>query len=163
MNHPIDYYMNLAIVAANEAKKDGGVAIGAVLVEDLTGKVVASGGSIVGVTKDPTAHAEMNCIRSAAKRLGKDDLFDYTLYSTLEPCHMCLSAAAWARIPRVFFGAYRKDVDESLFDVIGNFSDEDEAARMNLREKVVMQVQGGILETECAKLLRGYRDQARHS
>lgn len=156
-------YMNQAIEAAKEAKTEGGVAIGAVLVEESTGKILSTGGSLVGVTKDPTAHAEVNCIRSAAKKLGTDDLYDYTLYSTLEPCHMCLSAAAWAKIPRVFFGAYRKDVDASLFDIMGNFSDEDEAARMNLRESLGMKVTGGVLEKECAGLLGQYHDLAKHS
>lgn len=156
-------YMTSAIKAAKEAKCEGGVSIGAVLVNDATGEVVASGGSIVGVTHDPTSHAEVNCIRAASKQLNSDDLFGYTLYSTLEPCHMCLSAAAWARIQNVYFGAYRKDVDETLFDIKGKFSDEQEAARMNLRENVQMEVIGGILEYECADLLGEYHDRAKHT
>ena len=157
-----DTYMQLAIVAAKEAKLEGGVAIGAVLVNQSSGEVASSGGSLVGVTKDPTAHAEVNCIRAAARKLGTDDLYGYTLYSTLEPCHMCLSAAAWAKIPRVFFGAYRKDVDENLFDIRGEFSDEQEAERMNLREEARMHVKGGILEAECSKLLVKYHERAKH-
>ena len=155
-------YMKLAISAAKDAQFEGGVAIGAVLVKESSGDVLSSGGSLVGVTKDPTSHAEINCIRTAAKILGTDDLFSYTLYSTLEPCHMCLSAAAWAKIPRVFFGAYRKDVDKNLFDIRGQFDDEQEAARMNLREKTSMQVKGGILEAECAELLSDYHEHAKH-
>lgn len=157
-----EYYMRLAIKAAQKAGDDGGVAIGAILIKESSSQIVATGGSIVGISKDPTAHAEVNCIRAASRLLKTDDLFDYTLFSTLEPCHMCLSAAAWARIPRIFFGAYRRDVDETLFDIKGNFSDEDEAKRMNLREKIDMQVQGGILEIECAKLLGDYHDPAKH-
>jgi tRNA(Arg) A34 adenosine deaminase TadA len=156
-------YMAAAIKAAEEAKSEGGVAIGAVLVDDATGSIVASGGSIVGVTHDPTSHAEVNCIRAASKQLNSDDLFGYTLYSTLEPCHMCLSAAAWARIQKVYFGAFRKDVDESLFDIKGKFSDEQEAAKMNLRENFQMQAHGGVLEAECAKLLGAYHDHSKHS
>jgi tRNA(Arg) A34 adenosine deaminase TadA len=76
---------------------------------------------------------------------------------------MCLSAAAWARIPEVYFGAYKKDVDPSLFDIKGDFSDEVEGGRMNLREKVSMKVQGGVLETECADLLVGYGDHSRQA
>ncbi|HUB94212.1 MAG TPA: nucleoside deaminase [Verrucomicrobiae bacterium] len=156
-------YMTAAIQAAEAAKSEGGVAIGAVLVDDTTGSIVASGGSIVGITHDPTSHAEVNCIRAASKRLNSDDLYGYTLYSTLEPCHMCLSAAAWARIQKVYFGAFRKDVDESLFDIKGKFSDEQEAARMNLRENFQMEVHGGVLEDACAKLLGTYHDRAKHS
>lgn len=161
--HQDQKYMHLAIQAAKRAQRDGGVAIGAVLVEDSTGNVIASGGSIVGVTHDPTAHAEVNCIREASKLLRSDDLNGYTLYSTLEPCHMCLSAAAWARIETVIFGAYRKDVDETLFDIKGKFSDEQEAKRLNLREQSKMECRGGVLEYDCAKLLGSYHELAKHA
>ena len=155
-------YMRAAIEAARHAERTGGVAIGAVLVDAASGEIVAAGGSMVGLAHDPTAHAEINAIRNAAKRLSSDDLYNLTLYSTLEPCHMCLSAAAWARIPRVYFGAYRKDVDGSLFDIMGDFSDEAEGGRMNLRERTHMQVKGGVCEAECAALLDAYHDGPRH-
>lgn len=155
-------YMRAALEVARHAERTGGVAIGAVLVDSSSGDIVAAGGSMVGLAHDPTAHAEINAIRNAAKRLKTDDLYSLTLYSTLEPCHMCLSAAAWARIPKVYFGAYRKDVDGSLFDVTGDFSDEAEGKRMNLRERTHMQVKGGVCEAECAELLVRYHDAPRH-
>jgi guanine deaminase len=155
-------YMNIAIEVANEAKVNGGVAIGAVLVDTISGSIVSTGASMVAVTHDPTAHAEINAIRKATEFLKTDDLFNFTLYSTLEPCHMCLSAAAWARIPRLFFGAYRKDVDETLFDIKGDFSDEKEGDKMNLRENIGMKVVGGILEDDCAKLLRSHHESPHH-
>jgi len=155
--------MQAAIEAARHAQKTGGVAIGAVLVDRHSGEIVAAGGSVVGLAHDPTAHAEINAIRNAAHRFETDDLYKYALFCTLEPCHMCLSAAAWARIPELYFGAYRGDVDESLFDIKGDFSDEAEGGRMNLREKLSMQVHGGILEEECAALLAGYHDSPHHS
>lgn len=160
---PNEVYMNAAIQAAIQSKQRGGVAIGAVLVNSTTGEIIATGGSQVGPTHDPTAHAEINAIRAAAHQLGTSDLFAFTLFSTLEPCHMCLSAAAWARIPRVFFGAYRKDVDETLFDIKGDFSDEQEGKRMNLRENLSMDVKGGVLETECAALLATYHELPKHA
>lgn len=155
--------MQAAIKAATQAKQQGGVSIGAVLVNNATGKIVTTGGSLVGVTHDPTSHAEVNCIRVASQKQQSDDLFGHTLYSTLEPCHMCLSAAAWARIGTVCFGAYRKDVDASLFDAHGVPGDEQEAAHMNLREDVTMQAIGGILEQQCAALLTGYHESFKHS
>lgn len=155
--------MNMAIQAAIQSKNSGGVAIGAVLVNNITGEVIATGGSQVGPTHDPTAHAEINAIRAAAQQLGTDDLFALTLFSTLEPCHMCLSAAAWARIPRVFFGAYRQDVDETLFDIKGDFSDEQEGKRMNLRENLSMSVTGGVLQNECSALLATYHELPKHA
>ena len=155
--------MKQAIEVAIKWNSDGGVAIGSVLVNSSTGQVVATGGSSVGPRKDPTAHAEINCIRDAATLLGTDDLYGLTLYSTLEPCHMCLSAAAWARISHLYFGAYRKDVDETLFDIKGDFSDENEGLRMNLRENISMVVKGGVLETVCAELLATYHELPKHT
>lgn len=155
--------MDLAIQEAKASQQHGGTAIGAVLVDNNSGEIVSTGRSTVKTSHDPTAHAEINAIRAAAKNISNDDLFGYTLYSTLEPCHMCLSAAAWARIPNLYFGAYRKDVDETLFDIKGQFSDELEAIRMNLRENLSMKVQGGILEKACAELLTSYYDSPRHS
>jgi len=146
-------YMRIAIEMAHASRKDGGAVIGAVLV-DTSGKVVATGESVVGPTHDPTAHAEVNAIRYASAERGDDDLRDMTLYSTLEPCHMCLSAAAWARIPLVVFGAYRKDVHhDSYFDMLGNTSDEAEAEKMNIHSHAHMVVKGGVLESECTDLL----------
>jgi len=158
-----DEYMNDAIEIAHRAKDNGGVAIGAVLVDSISGNIISTGGSMVAVTHDPTAHAEVMAIRRAAELLGTDDLFNFTLYSTLEPCHMCLSAAAWARIPRVYFGAYRKDVDETLFDIKGDFSDEEEGKRMNLRENVSMSVVGGVQEDACATLLASHYELPHHA
>lgn len=158
----LQHYMKLAIGEAHKASNLGGVAIGAILV-NAQGAVVGYGRSLVGVMHDPTAHAEINCIRNVCAALGSDDLYGMTLFSTLEPCHMCLSAAVWARITRVYFGAYRKDVDETLFDIKGDFSDEKEAARMNLRENEALQVKGGICEDECAALLIGYHERYKHT
>ncbi len=157
-----EWYMARAIEVAKHAEQTGGVAIGAVLVDRGSGEIVAAGGSVVGLAHDPTAHAEINAIRNAAARLETDDLYNLVLFGTLEPCHMCLSAAAWARITQVYFGAYRRDVDESLFDIKGDFSDETEGGRMNLREKTSMQVHGGVLEQQCAALLQHYHDSPHH-
>ncbi len=152
-----DGYMKLAIQAAQAAQKDGGIPIGAILVHTASGKVMATGESLVSATKDPTSHAEINCIRAACQQTGNDDLFDYTLYTTLEPCSMCLGAAAWARIANIYFGAYRKDVGPNLFDTI-HPDDESMASHMNLRSDAQMHVQGGILQQQCAALLANYQD-----
>lgn len=156
-------YMRLAIEAAKRAEQNGGVAIGAVLVHNSTGNVISTGGSVVGITHDPTSHAEINCIRAACRLVDSDDLYDYTLHSTLEPCSMCIGAAVWARIRKSIFGAYRKDVSESLFDVKGDYSVEQEASRMNLREDTQMAAQGGVLAAECADLLALYHDTPKHT
>lgn len=87
------------------------------------GAVVARGGEVVGEgwnrvveTGDPTAHAEVLAIRDAASRLGTHVLDGCVLYSSCEPCPMCLAAAYWARIPRVVFAASRDDASRAGFD-----------------------------------------------
>ena len=87
------------------------------------GAVVARGGEVVGEgwnrvveLGDPTAHAEVLALRDAAARLGTHVLEDCILYSSCEPCPMCLAAAYWARIPRVVFAASKEDAARAGFD-----------------------------------------------
>ena len=147
-------HMQRAVDIARRSKQDGGAAIGAVLVHNTTGEIVATGESLVRHTMDPSAHAETNCIRQACSQLQSLDLGDYSLYCTLEPCHMCLSCAAWAGLPAIYFGAYREDVDGALFEVGGDYSAEKLAANMQLPSGRTMTVTGGVLRQECASLLR---------
>ena len=78
--------------------------------------LVSKGTNIVTTTDDPTAHAEITAIRSACEKLGDFHLNDCTLYSTCEPCPMCLGAIYWARIDRVVYAASRDDAAEAGFD-----------------------------------------------
>ncbi|MDP2957456.1 MAG: nucleoside deaminase [Longimicrobiales bacterium] len=87
------------------------------------GSVVARGGEVVGEgwnrvieLGDPTAHAEVLAIRAAAARLGNHVLADCVLYTSCEPCPMCLAAAYWARIPRVVFAASKEDAAAAGFE-----------------------------------------------
>ena len=86
---------------------------GAVLVKD--GRAVARGHNRVVKTKDPTAHAEIVAIRRASKKLGRFDLSDCQIYSTCEPCPMCLAAIYWARIRRIYFGCAKEDATKIGF------------------------------------------------
>ncbi|MDT8391004.1 MAG: nucleoside deaminase [Lentisphaeria bacterium] len=103
--------INLAM--EHSAAGDGGP-FGAVVVCD--GEVVGRGWNAVTATPDPTAHAEIMAIRDAAKRLGTFDLSDCEIYSSCEPCPMCLCAIYWARIPRLMYGAGQADAAEAGFD-----------------------------------------------
>lgn len=100
--------------------KDGGP-FGAVVVKD--GKIIARGHNSVVVSKDPTAHAEINAIRNAAKVLGTHDLSDCILYVNAEPCPMCLSAIIWANIKKIYFANTAKEAGEIGFrdDMIYDF------------------------------------------
>ena len=86
----------------------------AVVVKD--GKIIAEGTNCVTSTNDPTAHAEVVAIRAACKHLGNFELKGCEIYTTCEPCPMCLGAIYWARPARVFFGATAADAASAGFD-----------------------------------------------
>jgi len=153
MDH--EKYMHLAIAAAEQAEKDGAVAIAAVLVKD--DKVIATGVSTVWIAKDPSGHGETNCIREACKQLNTNDLSECVLYGTLEPCGMCLSCSAWASLPTLYFGAYLEDVAGNEYE-IQDWSAEKASERMRLANGGRLTVHGGILRKECAELLKGYKE-----
>ncbi|MGC5167386.1 nucleoside deaminase [Luteimicrobium sp. DT211] len=92
----------------------GGGPFGAVVVR--AGLLVAEGANSVTRDNDPTAHAEVNAVRAAGRALGTFDLGGTTLYSSCEPCPLCLSAALWARVDRVVFAADRNDAALAGFD-----------------------------------------------
>ena len=97
--------MEQAFTAAVAAGARGEVPIGAALV-DAAGRVLAAAGNEVEARSDPTAHAEMLVLRRAGEIVGASRLADCDLYVTLEPCPMCATAASFARVRRVVFGAY---------------------------------------------------------
>lgn len=97
-------FMSLALDEARAAGARGEVPVGCVVVRD--GDVVARAGNRTLADKDPTAHAELLAIRAAAATLGSERLTDCDLYVTLEPCTMCAAAISFARIRRLYFGAY---------------------------------------------------------
>ena len=98
--------MDLALREAEAAAASGEVPVGAVLVDGETGEVLARAHNLVEAEKDPTAHAELLVIREAAQRLGAKRLTRADLYVSLEPCPMCAQAISFARLRRLFFGAY---------------------------------------------------------
>lgn len=97
-------YMGLAFLEAQTAAQRDEVPVGAVLTAKDGAMLAASGNRILEL-KDPTAHAEILCIRAAAEKLGSERLVGATLYVTLEPCAMCAGAIAMARIARVVYAA----------------------------------------------------------
>lgn len=107
-------YMRHAIALSDENVDKGGGPFGAVIVKD--GKIIASAANSVTLTKDPTAHAEINAIRLAAKSLGTFDLSGCEIYTSCEPCPMCLGAIYWARIDKVYYANTKTDASEIDFD-----------------------------------------------
>ncbi len=103
----------IALATQNVAASRGGP-FGAVVVRG--GKIVGEGVNSVTATNDPTAHAEMNAIRAAGKALGTFTLAGCELYTSCEPCPMCLAAAYWARVEAVYYGASTADAARAGFD-----------------------------------------------
>jgi tRNA(adenine34) deaminase len=98
--------MALALAEAEAAAARGEVPVGAVLVDGASGAVLAAAGNRVEELADPTAHAEMLVLREAAGKRGSARLEQCDLYVSLEPCAMCAAAIAFARLRRLYFGAY---------------------------------------------------------
>lgn len=107
-------FMEQAIRLSEENIDKGGGPFGAVIVRN--GKVVATGVNSVVPNNDPTAHAEINAIRSACKTLGTFKLDGCTIYSSCEPCPMCLSALYWAGVSRICYGNTKSDAKAIDFD-----------------------------------------------
>ncbi len=139
------HFMALALAAAREAQAAGEVPVGAVVVRD--NQVIATGFNQPISKHDPSAHAEMNALRTAAHMLGNYRLPGCELYVTLEPCLMCAGAMMHARIARVVFGAYdpKTGVGGSVFNAFSN-------PQLNHHT----QINGGVRSTECAQLLSGF-------
>jgi guanine deaminase len=107
-------FMDEAIRLSVESVKSGGGPFGAVIVQH--GKIIAVGSNKVTVHNDPTAHAEVNAIRKACEVLGTFNLSGCTLYTSCEPCPMCLGAIYWARIGTVYYGNTKADAAVIGFD-----------------------------------------------
>lgn len=108
-------FMHEAIrLARSKMRANFGGPFGAVVVRH--GKVIARGWNRVTSTNDPTAHAEVTAIRAACRKLKTFQLLDCELYTSCEPCPMCLAAIYWARVKAVYYGCTRKDAAAIQFD-----------------------------------------------
>ena len=138
-------WMDLAIKQAIKAEKEGEVPIGAVLVKDEL--LIAKAHNQPIIKNDATAHAEIQLLRNAGKKLQNYRLTGSTLYVTLEPCAMCLGAMIHARVKRVVFGAY-----DPKTGVCG--SSEDLTNANCFKHKI--NVTGGVSERKCSQLLQTF-------
>ena len=107
-------FMKRAIELSVENVDNGGGPFGSVIVKD--GRIIAEGSNKVTPSNDPTAHGEIVAIRQACKKLNKFSLDGCELYSTCEPCPMCLSAIYWARISKIYYANTREDARKIDFD-----------------------------------------------
>ncbi|SKB28146.1 nucleoside deaminase [Daejeonella lutea] len=110
-----EQFMRLAIKLSEKNVKNAlGGPFGAAIVRD--GKIIAKSGNKVTTTLDPTAHAEVSAIRIACKKLKTFDLSGCVIYTSCEPCPMCLSAIYWARLDKVYFANTKQDAQHIGFD-----------------------------------------------
>ncbi len=141
-------FMNSALKCAKKAFDEGEVPIGAVVV--LDGKVISRGHNRRTGRQIATAHAEIEAIEKACKKLKSWRIPECDLYVTLEPCPMCMGAALNARIRKIYFGAY-EDKGRSLTN---------EIAEANLLNHKI-EVEGGIMQDECRKILSDFFSSVR--
>ena len=106
--------MRRAIALSEESVRTGGGPFGAVIVKD--GVIVSEASNSVTIDHDPTAHAEVNAIRKATQKLGIFDLEGCEIYTSCEPCPMCLGAIYWAHLDRIYYANDRKDAARIGFD-----------------------------------------------
>ncbi|MBM3789409.1 MAG: nucleoside deaminase [Acidobacteria bacterium] len=146
--------MRLAIEQAREGIAAGQTPFGAVVVRG--DEVIAAAHNTVWRDTDPTAHAEVNAIRRAAHRLATIALRECTIFSTCEPCPMCLAAIHWSKIERVVFGARIADAAAAAFHEL----------QLGARELAAMggsplRVDSALLEAECRELFEAWKNAAR--
>lgn len=137
--------MRAALELGREARRQGEVPVGAIVV--LDGVVIGEGFNQPIGTNDPTAHAEIVALRDAAKRIGNYRLVGATVYVTIEPCQMCVGAMVHARIARVVFGTR-----EPKAGAIESAMRAHEHPSLNHR----LEATGGILESECRALIQEF-------
>lgn len=142
-----DFFMQQAMIQARSAAENGEVPIGAVLVDTVTGEIIAQDRNRTIGNSDPTAHAEMLVIRAACLHYGVQRIPECDVYVTLEPCPMCAAALSFARIRHVYFGA----TDEKSG---GFISGPNLVTQPALHHKPGFT--GGILAEESAALLRDF-------
>ena len=142
-----DAYMKLALSQAQSAATAGEVPVGAIIVDPVTGEIIAAAGNHPISSSDPTGHAEIAAIRAAAKAIGNYRLTGLTLYVTLEPCTMCAGAISHARLARVVYGA--PDMKGGAVEHGPKFFDSPSCHHRP-------DVTGGVLAEESSQMLKAF-------
>ena len=158
--HKDIWYMNMAVKQAELAESLGEVPVGAILVSE-DDKVLAQAHNSREKKSDPTGHAEINALRLAAYERKNWRLLETTLYISLEPCLMCMSAIYEARVKKIVFGAYdKKGGALSLGAKV--FQKEFSWARDPFSKKGGLEIIGGVMHFECSRLLSQFFRHNRH-
>jgi tRNA(adenine34) deaminase len=140
-------FMGAALGLARRAAAKGEVPVGAVVVDGRTGEILGRGHNLTRARHDPTAHAEMQAIRAAARKAGAARLEHCDLYVTLEPCPMCAQAISFARLRRLYYGAA---------DPKGGAVDSGPRIFAQATCFHAPEVIGALRESECGELLKDF-------
>jgi len=144
-------FMKIAYKEAQKSKAINEVPVGAIIL--MSNEIISKGHNQSISENDPTAHAEINALRHAAKNVGNYRLTGATLYVTLEPCAMCYGAIAHARISRLVFGAY-----DPKTGVCGSSINLHDQGCFNH----IPEIKGGVLEAECSLILKEFFQEKRN-
>ena len=148
-----DRFMKIALAEAALAEAESEVPVGAVLI-DATGSVLARGHNRVIAAADPTAHAEIQVLRKAARLKGNYRLPGATLFVTVEPCLMCMGALIHARVARIFYGT-----EDPKWGGAGSICDLSADPRLNHRIEVI----AGVMREDCRDRIRDFFRKRRKS
>ena len=136
-------FMERAIELSIQSVNNGGGPFSSIIIRDE--KIIAEGSNKVTLSNDPTAHGEIVAIREACEKLNNFNLGDCELYSTCEPCPMCLSAIYWSRINKIYYANTRKDAQKIDFDDSSIYSE----LQKNINERKIPMTQ--IMRNEALK------------
>lgn len=142
-------FMKKALLLAQKARDLNEVPIGAIIVQN--GKIIAKGYNTRTKTQNAINHAEIIAISKACKKLKSWRLDNCSIYVTLEPCPMCIGAILNARINHLYFGAYDKTSSDNILNAIVN------SKRLNHN----LNVQGGVLQEDCSKIITQFFEAKR--
>ena len=137
-------FMRRAILLSEKNIETGGGPFGAVIAKE--GKIIGEGWNKVTSTNDPTAHAEVEAIREACKNLNHFDLTGAEIYTSCEPCPMCLSAIYWARLSKIYYGNTKADAalinfdDEFLYNEIPKPKSERKISMVQLMHTEALEI-----------------------
>jgi len=148
-------FMQMAIDKAKHGMENGNSPFGACIVNNA--EVIACEHNLVWQSTDITAHAEVNAIRAACKKLNSIDLAGCTIYSTCEPCPMCFSACHWAKISKIVFGADINDAKIAGFSELEISNEE-----MKQIGKCQMQIVSHFLQNQCVQLFKDWLTKYKH-
>lgn len=144
--------MREAIRLSDENVKNGGGPFGAVIVKN--GEIIATGVNRVTANNDPTAHAEVSAIRAAGQKLGTFDLSGCDIYTSCEPCPMCLGAIYWAHLDRMYYACNEDDAADAGFDDSFIYKELDlEASERRLKSE-------NMLRSEALKTFEAWKEKS---